>query len=450
MAKLVERKIIHDNILKHLQNSYSYQSKRLQGTPIFVTYYNRNISASDQDQPLETVKDLLGYESPVNYNKVNNFPLYLAGEANPNIEIDEAFGLNTESTGEAVILPNTVRPYVDDFFHINYMDEDYLFRVTKFEVDKLNGQKFYKIEYELSHHDVDDAEEKVDTEYSVEYDNIGTKNNPIIEETKYQLIQNINEYLEKIKKFFVNSFLNRKYNVFTYRYNDKNIYNEFLIRFLINNKILENTQRTFLGSYYVQDVFIDSPAFYELYDMTIYKALEEKNIEYFKLEDMVTMEIVKNLKNNPFSLDYNEYYRVCYVPSDSHNDSIKELDNTYESYKENKTISLSYDDVFGRLGNTNYGFIDKPDPKNLVRHAFITPHQSQFVVNCNSYIMYENDKEYFLENIIVKYFNKTLVIDNEFLNILNKHNFFPTFREYLLIPCLIFILKNEINLLTNS
>jgi len=450
MAKLVEQKIIHENILRHLQNSYTYQSKRLQGTPIFVTYYNRNVNASEQDQPLETVKDLLGYESPVNYNKINDFPLYLAGEVNPNIEIDESFGLNTESTGEAVILPNMIKPYVDDFFHVNYMDEEFLFRVTKYEVDKLNGQKFYKIEYEVSHYTVDQAEEKLDTEYSVQYENIGTKENPIIEQTKFLLIQDIDNYLVKLKKFFVNSFLNRKYNVFTYRYNDKNIYNEFLIRFLINNGILDNTQRTFLGSYYIQDIFVDSPAFYELYDMTIYKALEENDIDYFKLEDMVTMEIIKNLKNNPFSLDYNEYYRVCYVPSDSHNETIKELDKTYESYKENKTISLSYDDVFGRLGNTNYGFIDKPDPQGLVRHAFITPHQSQFISNCNSGIMYENNREYFLENILVKYFNKTLVIDNEFLDTLNKHNFFPTFREYLLIPCLIFILKNEIKLLTNS
>jgi len=110
MARLVEQKIIHENILRHLQNTYSYQSKRLQGTPIFVTYYNKNVSASEQDQPLETVKDLLGYESPIKYNKINDFPLYLASESNPTIDIDEAFGLNTESTGEAVILPNTIKP----------------------------------------------------------------------------------------------------------------------------------------------------------------------------------------------------------------------------------------------------------------------------------------------------------------------------------------------------
>jgi len=112
MARLVEQKIIHENILRHLQNSYTYQSKRLQGTPVFTTYYNRNISASDQDQILETVTDLLGTEGPVKYNKVNDFPLYLAGEVNPNLEFDESFGLNTEGTGEAVILPNTIKPFV--------------------------------------------------------------------------------------------------------------------------------------------------------------------------------------------------------------------------------------------------------------------------------------------------------------------------------------------------
>lgn len=454
MARLVEQKIIHENILRHLQNSYTYQSKRLQGTPIFTTFYNRNINASEQDQTLETVKDLLGYESPVKYNKVNDFPLYLVGEVNPTLEIDESFGLNTESTGEAVILPNTIKPYVDDLFHIDYMveDEKLLFRVIKVEMDKLNGQKFYRIEYELCHHFVDEVEEKVDTEYTTSYDNIGTKNNPIIEQTKFITIEKIDELLVKLKTFFINSFLNRKYNVFTYRYNDKNIYNEFLIRFLINNGILDNTQRKFLGSYYIQDIFVDSPAFYEVYEHTIYKALEENDMDYFKFENMVTAEITKNQKNNPFSLDYNEYYRVCYVPNSiqTQHDTIENLDKTYEKYKEEKTISLSYDDVFGRLGNTNFGFIEKEDPKNLVRHVYITPENSQFVINCNSNILFDDNKEYFLENLIIKYFNKTLIIDEELIENLNKHNFYPTFREFLLLPCIIFILKKEISILTNS
>jgi len=85
-----------------------------------------------------------------------------------------------------------------------------------------------------------------------------------------------------------------------------------------------------------------------------------------------------------------------------------------------------------------------------VRHNYIMPENSQFVINCNSGILFDDNREYFLENLLIKYFNKTLVIDNELIEQLSKHNFYPTFREFLLVPCLIFILKKEITLLTNS
>ena len=54
-----------------------------------------------------------------------------------NFEIDESFGFNTEGEGEGVILPSTIIPYVDDFFMIDYMNEDYLFHITKIEYDKV-------------------------------------------------------------------------------------------------------------------------------------------------------------------------------------------------------------------------------------------------------------------------------------------------------------------------
>ena len=42
------------------------------------------------------------------------------------------FGLeSSEVTGEAVILPNTIIPYVGDYFRLYQIDKPYLFSVTK-------------------------------------------------------------------------------------------------------------------------------------------------------------------------------------------------------------------------------------------------------------------------------------------------------------------------------
>jgi len=445
MAKLLnERHIIETNILQHLQNSYSHQSKRLEGTPLFVTYYNKDPRASDQDQVLDNVKEVLGFESPNKYNKVENLPLYLVTEINPNIEMDESFGLSTNGEGEGVILPNTIIPYVDDFLYFKFMEEDYLFQVTNIEVDKLNGMKYYKIQYKLSYRTIKEADEAVREEFEVEYENIGTDTSPIIIKSNYKIIQSIEELLVKLKKFYFNSFISNKFNSLIYKYNDKILYNEFLIRFIIDNKILENTQRKILGSYYIQDIFIDSPAFYQVYDQTIYAALSDNNLDNFKLENMVTMRIEKGLKNNPFSFDYEDYYRVCYVKNDSHSEVIQELDTTYENYRKETVTSLEYDDVFGRMGNSNFSFITEDEPKNLEKHVSIVPHDSYFIRNINSGIEFEDNTKYFLENIIINYFNNTLNIDVDFVNKINKHHLYPTLNEFLLLPCIILILKRRI------
>lgn len=451
MAKyLNEQKIIESNILQQLQNSYSHQSKRLQGTPIFVTYYNRNVKASTEDKTLENVKDIIGYESPVLFNKVENFPLYLVGEVSPNIEFDESFGMNTTGEGDAVILPNTITPYINDLFKINYLDNDYLFEVTNLEADKVNGAKFYKINYRLSTFKEEQAEESIAEEFETEYDNIGTHENPIIEKSRYILADRINKYLSYIREFYLNSFMYKKYNILLYQFNDKIIYNEFLIRFIINNKILENTEKKLLSSYYIQDIFTDSPAFYELYNQTIYKAIEMLDYKYFRLEDMVTMRIPKSLKNNPFSMDREDYYRVSYVESNLHDKNIKALDEKYNYYAENHEINLTYEQVFDLTGNNSSYTFEFEDPKGLIKHVWISPHDSRFIEKCNNMIFYKDNDTFFLENIIINYLNHTLDINNDFLTLLENHHYFPFLREFLLLPIIMLILKREVIKLTNN
>lgn len=454
MGKLLinEKNIIEKNIIQQLQLSYSAQSKRLEGTPIYVTYFNKNLNVSQQDHILENVKELLGAESPLYYDKIENTPLFLVGEISNNMELDETFGLNTETQGEGVFLPNTIKPYVDDFLIINYIEEDLLFRVVKVEADKINGKKFYRISFELSHYKQEQVEDKVEDEYVTEYNNIGTHDNPIIEKYKYVLIEQIRNCIIKLKKFYVNSFLNTRFNVFLYKYNDKILYNEFLIRFIINNSLLENKEREIVKSLYIQDIFPDSPAMYEMYESTLYFALEEKDPTLFKYENMVTMQIQKDFKDNPFALDYNDYYRVYYTEYDNYENTkeLIELDKQYQNYKNNKKIALSYDDVFGGFHNANYGFLDPPEPEDFKRHILIIPHNNNFHLNVISNIEYEDNRKHLLENIIIKYFNDTLDINEEFITYLNKFNFHPTFLEYLLMPCLFFILYNKIDELTNN
>jgi hypothetical protein len=451
-----ERTIIQQNIFQYLENTYTAQSKRLQGTPVYVTFYNKNLSSSMQDVTLETPKELLGYESPLLYNKVEHFPLYLVNNVDPSTDLDETFGLNTEGTGEGVILPNTIKPYIDDFIKFEYMDEEFLFQITKVDQDKFNGQKFYKIEYRISQYQENQVEEQIDTEYITEYQNIGTKENPIIEKHEYLLIEQIKNAIVKLKKFYIQAFMNNRYHCLLYKYNDKLIYNEFLIRFIRDNDILENIENSLFGSNYIQEIFPESPARYEIYETTLYSALSENNIDEFIFENMITNEIPKNDKDNPFSLDYEDYYRVIYC---SRKEAKKVLGNLNYS---NKILESTYpiDERFTSwlnpftVNQEEFYKRKSQDLRNIsnkYKHPriYIEPHENSLIENINNGIKYNNKKQFYFENIIIMYFNKQLVINEDFIDEVMRKNFYPSFKEYLLMPCLIFILKNEIKRLTN-
>ena len=454
MAKVLrkDQEVIESNILLNINNLYNENSKRLQGTPIFVTYYNKNVKASDEDRNLENVKELIGYESPNRFDRIENFPLYMVEALSNNFEIDETYGLNTDSEGEAVILPKMLKPYVDDHFNIIYNNDNLLFEVTKVDIDRINGLKYYKISYKLSHHFKEDIEEQITEEKVTRYENIGTDDNPIVEKKSSLLIDDIYELIDKLCAMYFRAYMNPKFKVLTYKYNDKNIYNEFLIRFIIDNKVFDSKFKTLYGSYIFQDIFKDSAGFMELYDNTIYMALAENNVGYLTMENMVTMEITKDLKNNPFSFDYEEYYRVYPVDKGTHKNVIVELDKKYEEYKQAWLDMAQYNsDVFGK--NTNdmgEFFSNQKDPSGKVRHVLLIPFENEFVDRIHSGIEYENEKVNFLENILIKYFNKTLNINDEFVSKLKRKSWHPAFKEFLLIPCLIFILKNEIKELTNN
>jgi len=458
MGKLLnERDIIQQNIFQYLENTYSAQSKRLQGTPIYVTYYNKNLTSSQQDVTLETPKELLGFESPLLYNKVERFPLYLVNQIDPNLDLDETFGLNTEGTGEGVILPNLIKPYVDDFIKIEYMEEDYLFQVTKVDPDKLNGQKFYKIEYKLSHHTESQVTEQIDTEYVTEYQNIGTKENPIIEKRTFLLIEEIKEAILKLKKFYIQAFMNNKFHVILYKYNDKLLYNEFLIRFIRDNDILSNDEKSLFGSHYIQEIFPESPARYEIYECTIYNALTENKSDDFLFENMITNEIPKNFKDNPFSLDYEEYYRVIYCDREHVKEIFGKLQYSADILKSMKPFDERVTSWLNPFQSNLEEFYQRKEDNECPNSPFkkdpriyIEPHENRFRENLISGITYKDKKHFYFENIIISYFNNQLVIDEEFINEVIRKNFYPSFKEYLLMPCLIFILKNEIKRLTDS
>lgn len=440
-----EKQIIQDNIFQYLENTYSQFNKRFQGTPIYTTYYNQNKNSSTQDQTLDNIQEIIGINSPVQFNRIEGLPLYLVNEINPQMEIDESFGLTTNGEGEGVILPNTIKPYIGDFIYIEIATKKLLFKITSLEIDKFNGQKFYKIQFTITPYKIDEIEEQVEEEYITHYENISTQDKAIVEKKSSILIDKMNLLIIRLINFYKKAFLDSKFNTILCKYNDKLLYNECLIKFINNNKLLELPSKKIYSSLYIQEIFGDSMALLEMYKTTLFYALEEKDFSNFICENFVTIEIIKDLKDNPFSFDYREYFRTYYVTNDSHKNLISSLDEKYDKYITKVKQDMTYDQFdFGKQSSLGYQFEPNPDPPSKERHIIIKPHASNLIKNINNNLRYKNNLDYFLENIIIMYFNNTLEINEYLLSDIEKKNFYPSIKEFLLIPCIIFILKDEI------
>lgn len=229
-----------DNLVKAtkgvLKNPYYvYTDKK----PTKVTYYKQNLEKTTLDPDSGLNYAHIGEQSPIKFNKIEGFYLYGIDQITQNLDIGD-FGLeNDEITGQCIILPNTIEPTMGDYFRIPYLKEDILFRVNAVNDDTLdNGSNVYQIDYKLERvEDLKKIESQVVGTYKCIVNNIGTDFKCVIEDTSYQLIENLEGAMEDITAAY-QIFFDSKVQNFVYLYNGFHMYDPYLIEFMIRNKLM--------------------------------------------------------------------------------------------------------------------------------------------------------------------------------------------------------------------
>ena len=229
-----------DNLVKAtkgvLKNPYYvYTDKK----PTKVTYYKQNLEKTTLDPDSGLNYAHIGEQSPIKFNKIEGFYLYGIDQITQNLDIGD-FGLeNDEITGQCIILPNTIEPTMGDYFKIPYVKEDILFRVNAVNYDTLdNGSNVYQIDYKLERvEDIKKIESQVVNTYKCIVNNIGTDFKCVIEDTSYQLIENLEGAMEDITAAY-QIFFDAKVQNFIYLYNGFHMYDPYLIEFMIRNKLM--------------------------------------------------------------------------------------------------------------------------------------------------------------------------------------------------------------------
>lgn len=388
---LDEKKMINDNIFLYEERLNSQLSRFLEKSPTFVTYYHINDNESTVDLGFQNIERILGPNSPVRFNEIKDFPIYGIDQIILSLS-DELQGVDSNYEGEAIVLPNTITPYPNDMFTVNYLDQTYLFMVTEVAYDTIKSNNYYKITFTVKAMDETHKgyiTNQTSDKFHCILDNIGTKEKAIIRSDDLDQLILLNEIYKNIAEYFKLLFFNAKYNSFLFKNVDGiKIYDKYMTEF-INKFEIFNEKKNYSTLMLVNED--KSQTLYLEYHNSIYRAIE--------LCDK------KLITNYVYSLAYvsNQY-------------------SVFNFYRDRNVRSII-------LGNGEIPYIRTQIIDNI-KNSFIDENESVCV------------------NTIVKFFDKKIntVYDLDREKLKDYMNYMSyDFETFILTPLLLYILKYSYN-----
>ena len=363
-----------------------------------VEYYNLNTTQSQLDQGLKIPYANIGPESPLRFNLVHDFYLFGMERISVQLENGEMGIEGSEISGEAIILPDTIRPYPGDYFTINMTKKKYLFQVRSATIDTLeNGGNYYRIDYKLEYLSDDRLKPLVVNEFNFISGNIGTNYSPVLSTTGYNLAKILDDTAVLLKQYFRGLFYNNKVQTFTFVYlyevcvnglNSSYFYDPYLIEFIIKNKILANTGDKYE---YIDHKTFPKADFPIKYSKSIWRAIETKDKEHINSCIISSPGIYIDDPATIFSTRYENYFEMTYENPDPVAD------------RWSSRLSIIPSQVIGHI-NEGQLFFNSPLSKyNLLIKYFndmeINAHDMDPLQRIDSY---SNDKDtYYLIPIII-------------------------------------------------
>ena len=280
MAFLIdEQKFVDDNAFKFENRLNSQVTRFLDKSPVFVTYYHVDSDETTTDGGFKDVNALWGKDSPIKYKKIENLPLYGFDSVQLNLQ-DTDQGLDTEYSGDAILLPNTVKPLQNDFFTVNHVKGVFLFRVTQVDYDTIRPDNFYKITYRiesLENEVLEDINNQVNEKFTCILQNVGSTNNCIIEESYFEQLQKVNALYSDMVETYKAIFYSGRYNCFLGETAvGMKIYDPLQAVFMNKHKLLtrDDSYQTVLLS----EMFTD-PKRKIKYERSIYRFFERRDLK---------------------------------------------------------------------------------------------------------------------------------------------------------------------------
>lgn len=363
--------------------------------PIICTYYNLDKTYSSLDTGSKLSYDNIGKESPLRFNRIKDLIIYGFNKIQLSSSIDE-FGLESDNiTGDCVIIPNNFMPTEGDYFEVDHIkDSTYLFIVTDVQKDTLNnGSNAFKITYKLEYNSNLNLDDLVLHNYQAIEVREGTNIKKVVRCEDYDIAKYIDATCVYLKKYFNNLFYNPYVQTFIFEdLTEYRIYDQYMIEFLIRNKILADGEDSFISVTHIIPVH---QTFNIDYDRSFFRVFELKRLDRLLSSDRNLVADYIKQYGSVFDSRYETYYKAKYE------------DHSTPPYT---TYCISDDLVYDI---TDHNLVSEDDPQM---------------------------EGYLWKNILIKYFYNEDITEAEIKSI-ESFKFEYARDAFYLIPLLIFCLE---------
>lgn len=271
-----EQNFINNNIFKFEDRLNTQTTRFLEQSPSYVTYFNIIKIESMVDLGFSNIENLLGPESPLQYSEIKDFPIYGIEPIQLRLEDGDA-GLDSSYEGEAIILPNTIKPTPHDFFILNYVGKDFIFMITSVDYDTIKSNNYYKCEFKVKYIHTDEVErirKQVSEAYTCINTNIGTQDKSIILDDEAEWLRQMQLIYDDLCNRFKLYFFKEKYNSFVFKNKcGYEIYDRYQAAFIQKHSIFNNKNDHMTIAIHNED---ETDDFLFEYDNSIYRMIELK------------------------------------------------------------------------------------------------------------------------------------------------------------------------------
>jgi hypothetical protein len=280
--------MVEENIFKFEERLKSPIRRFTDKSFVPVRYWHIKSNQTTTDAGFGDVAEILGKDSPIKFQVINNLPLYGLDSLVLSISTEDQ-GLDTQYEGEAVIMAGTLKPLQNDYFMITHLHDSYIFRVTGVEYDTVVAENCYKINYMLEYIDSEEAEkleQQTVGEYTCILENIGTDERCIIESDEHEKIKKIDEMYDNICHTYMTFYYNERYNCFLADFgNGGKLFDPFQVTFINEHRLF--AKKTQIDSLFITEQFED-PKRQIKYQRSVYRFFETRNMEKLNQFDYIT------------------------------------------------------------------------------------------------------------------------------------------------------------------